>query len=171
MDREAVSNLFRPHLFVRQLGGVITSEIWKSYFKFAFVRNPWERLVSWHAMCLQRPGNDFQRHIFEKYPNFDDFIENATEGIAKILTFNQLDYICDEEGNIIVDFVGRMERFNECCSELFKMLNTNSLVPHINIPHINKSDHDYYRSYYNDHTIRIVAERFRKDIDYFGYRF
>ena len=25
-------------------------EAWDEYFKFAFVRNPWARLVSWHAM-------------------------------------------------------------------------------------------------------------------------
>ena len=112
-DPEVVSNLFRRHVFARQLQAVLTKEIWESYFKFAFVRNPWERLVSWHAMCLQRPGNDFQRHIFEKYSYFDDFIEHAIEGMAKRLSFNQLDYICNAEGDVIVDFVGRTEKFKD----------------------------------------------------------
>jgi hypothetical protein len=117
-------------------------------------------------MCLQRPGNNFQRHIFEKYAEFDNFIENATEGLAKQLTFNQLDYISDNDGNIIVDFVGRMERFKECWSDLCKMIKIN-----YSAPHINKSEHDHYRSYYNDHTTKIVFERFLKDINHFGYRF
>ncbi len=89
-----------------------------SYFKFAFVRNPWDRLVSWYAMIMQASQkpvaelNRFWQYVLAEAPTFDDFVNRCTDIVddvdgQKSIMYNQLDYVTDERGRIIVDYVGR----------------------------------------------------------------
>ena len=101
-------------------------------------------------------------------PTFDAFLTSTatTTGIAARTTFNQLDYVADASGQPIVDFVGRYERLREDFSVVRERL---GLVQ--DLPHINRSAHAGYRSYYSDAMRDLVAHRFARDIGFFGYEF
>ncbi len=148
---------------------------WDEYFKFAFVRNPWDRLVSWYSMVttMPREGNELWRYVHDNSSTFEEFIYNCTdeveikEGVHYSFAYNQLDYVTDEHGNMLVDFIGRLENFDEDIQEVFRRIGFELEA----VPHKNRSGHQHYSTFYTPETEMIVRERFKRDIEYFGYEF
>ena len=157
----------RRHLFARDVKAMVPPEMWASHYRFAFVRNPWDRLVSWYSMCVQIPQpNPFAKFIRENAPTFTDFIVRTTSGMAERTTWSQLDYVTDAEGALIVDFVGRFERL----ADDYAVVKARLGLTH-DLPRTNTSSHAGYRDYYTAETKAIVARRFARDIAHFGYVF
>jgi hypothetical protein len=74
--------------------------------------------------------------------------------------------LVDDNGELLMDFVGRYENLQDDFNSLRAKLGITQTLPHLN-----KSNHRDYRSYYNDHTQQLVAEHFKADIELFGYSF
>jgi chondroitin 4-sulfotransferase 11 len=159
---------------------------WSEYFKFALVRNPWDRLVSWYMMIEQNKQlipwykrllrrnkyNLLWQYVLERSKNFEEFIINCTGEVndmdgRKSFAYNQLDYLTDEEGKVIVDFIGRFEKLELDAEIIFRKLGVENAA----LPHINQTPHKHYSEYYSDKTMNIVAERYSRDIEFFGYKF
>jgi chondroitin 4-sulfotransferase 11 len=153
------------HAYAKDFRGTVDPVRWDSYYKFAFVRNPWDRLVSRHRMCMEVMGNRFQTYVRNNHPEFSDFIRNGNSNALSRTGCNQLDYITDDNGNVLVDFIGRYENLEED----FRNMDLAGCA--VKLPHINKSTHSDYRNYYTDETREIVAQRFAKDCEFFGYQF
>jgi chondroitin 4-sulfotransferase 11 len=162
------------HSFIADFSGDLSK-----YFKFCFVRNPWERLVSWYSMINERgPINDFHNYVLSNSNNFSDFL-NLTDIIyeknnvetsknysyPKSLAFNQLDYISDGK-EILVDFVGRFEKISEDITYVKNVIGID-----YQFQHLNKTNHTKYREYYNDNDAEKVYNLYERDIKYFGYEF
>jgi hypothetical protein len=157
----------RRHPFAREVRAAVPAGVWSGYFRFAFVRNPWERLVSWYCMCMQiATPNAFARYVRGQAPTFADFITRATTGMGERTTWNQLDFVADRDGNVIVDFIGRYERLADDFRVVKERLRLTA-----DLPHTNRSSHTSYRDYYTAETRAIVADRYSRDISRFGYRF
>lgn len=128
---------------------------YESYFKFAFVRNPWDRLVSNYKWLV---------YIGKEQLDFKDWIINPTWGFNAYLYSRML---CDNNGNKMVDFIGKFENLQEDFNTVCEKIG----IPCQQLPHKNKTDHKHYTKYYNNETRQIVAERYAKDIKCFGYTF
>lgn len=128
------------------------------YFKFSVTRNPWDRVVSlYHHMSTvtKRWPNDPEKRKFQFHGTFEQFV-NKTNDIKT--DYSEFDYI--------IRYESLQHDFNITCDRLN--------IKQIKLPCI---DYDTgrptrdYQSYYDDETREIVAEKYAKDIKYFGYKF
>ena len=162
------------------------STVWQQYYSFAFVRNPWERMVSWYAMIEEAKKNlsffkrlkkkpfrsELWNYAIDHSNDFESFLENCTAtifdlGCHKSFIFNQIDYLTDKNGHVIVDFIGRFENLAADTDQVFKTLNLES----VRLPKLNQGQHSHYSRWYNEKTRQLIEERFARDIVQFGYRF
>jgi hypothetical protein len=168
------------HFSATELRDLYGAATWDSYFKFSFVRNPWDRLVSWWAnVDSKRPAfergdrlNQFQTYVLGRAQTFDEFLANCGDEIDDIdgkkwIYRNQIDYLSDSGGSILVDFVGKFESLRD---EFAKAMEKSGAEP-VDLPHVNQSERRPYRDYYNAQTQALVLSRFQRDIEAFGYTF
>lgn len=168
------------HLTALELRDRCDREVWDTYFKFSFVRNPWDRLVSWwsliegHRAAYESGAtfNNFQTFILSRAREFEQFVNECDQEIIdvdgkKSIYKNQLDYLTDEHGRLLVDFVGRFENIQNDFSFVTQKMLGRALV----LPRSNYTVHNHYSKYYDFALRDIVAARFGRDIEEFGYTF
>jgi len=144
-------------------------ERWADYFKFAFVRNPWDRMVSLYHYFLQDPEKQLSEEgrRIAACSDFNDFCARLESLDLDAHFAEQISYLIDYNGKILVDSVGRFESLDRDYAKICAVLK----LPVKALPHYRKSTHQQYRRYYNDQSRKIIAERYRNDIAAFGYRF
>ncbi len=147
-----------------------------TYFKFGFVRNPWDRVVSAYTF-LKNGGRNATDHAWaQRYlagmPSFESFVlalrkQSYRRAVLQKQHFvPQYKFVCDHQGNILADFIGRFESLPEDYAVIAKQLGVQA-----ELPHINRSKRGHYRDYYNKTTQSITADIYRDDIEIFGYSF
>lgn len=145
-------------------------DIWNEYFKFSFIRNPYDRLFSWYNMIdklrSQLNPNPFHAYVHQNTLSFDDFIMMDGKGVTgmdfsapnlppqRITQFHRL----SGKGRIIVDFIGRYESLAKDFNYVCNKLNIEEPL----LPHLNKFEHNHCMNYYTQETIAEV-NLFAKD--------
>lgn len=143
------------------------NEIFDSCFKFSAVRNPWARAVS---LYFRREGATVKdkmsfEEFCEKHFYANDTCRHPT------LHKNQYDWLCDENGENLMDYIYKVENFENAINDIKRL--TDGRVKLINVKRNSNpnSQSNNYRNLYNDYTRKIIAKRFEKDIDIFKYTF
>lgn len=152
--------------------GIMSAYYFNNSFKFAFVRNPWDRLVSLYYYF--RSNRTYKKRYISTIKDFDFFCKNLhvpTIGFYNVKGLsqcnNQADWLLDKDGRLLVDFIGRFENLQE---DYKKVCDIIGLKP-IRLPHLKKTKRYHYSVYYNKETKQIIADRFKKDIGMFNYDF
>ena len=147
---------------------------------FAIVRNPWARLVSAYRFAKAGAGQgkgliagihnavQYQIPEFENFPTFvEEWLKYQRIETLDFVFRPQLPFIADRNGEVLVDFVGRME--NLASSEHFVTTHTKK---QINIGHSNKSgDMQDFRTYYSPDLVKSVGKIYSEDIRILNYAF
>ena len=139
-----------------------------NYFKFAFVRNPWDRIVScWQNKVIIRNQMGFTDSALERMKKFENFVN-----FVSALNIEQCDRHLRSQSTLIdlnnIDYLGRMETFEEDANYVFQRL---GLIEKEVVPKNVTLNRKPYQEYYNKVTIEKVSQIYRKDIQIFGYRF
>ena len=146
---------------------------YSDFFTFTIVRNPWDRLYSAYKF-LQKGGinihdkNAFETHL-STYKDFEDFVLNGLNEkiIWEIMHFiPQHEFVCDKNGQIIVDYVGRFENLNKLVDKINDILKSE-----FKLEHYNKTNKKDYKDIYTTEMIMKVHQIYQKDIDIFEYNF
>lgn len=116
----------------------------KEYFKFTCIRNPWDRTVSRYFWKF----DTFDKERFKQVINWHEY------------RAQKFDY---EGCDFIMRFENLQEDFNTVCDKIG--------IEHIELPVMNKSNRGDYHQYYDDETREMVYNKFKEDIDDFGYTF
>jgi len=140
----------------------------EDHFAFAFVRNPWDRLVScWANRAVTRNAYGFDGPTLARMQDFAQFVDFAA---ARDLDTGDV-HLRRQAPQIDlnrVDFVGRFETLDADLRHIFGRL---ELPLQVSV-HVNASARDAdYRHYYDDRTAELVGSLYQKDVRTFGYRF
>jgi len=135
----------------------------QSYFKFGFVRNPWDRVVSLYE---RNEATQMRQEM-----SFEEFVRWIQYSSATCVHSSphryQLDWFVDADGKMLADFIGRFERLQEDWVVIAKRLGVSETLPHARgNPRLR-----HYTEYYTPETARIIEEKFKLDLETFNYRF
>lgn len=134
-----------------QLSKIIHSGNWHQNFKFAFVRNPWDKLVSAYHFCRTRPirqvfGSD-PRISFRTRLSFLSAVMLLFRTWARLYPMkSSSSYITSSKGNLLLDYVGRYEGLEMDLGRVFSRL---GLRLPTELPKRNRTQHRSYRTYYS----------------------
>jgi hypothetical protein len=152
----------------------------RGYWTVGFVRNPWERMLSWHRMVERfvegaeagRPNhtrqlerNDFLATVAREFPDFESFVLRGPDRFGRLRT-PQVGYLTSRTRR--ADFVGRQESLDADLRAVFARLG----LPAPEIPELNVDrERPDYHDVYTPAMRRRVAELFARDLNAFGYEF
>ena len=143
--------------------GHISEPEFNSFFKFSFVRNPWDRLVSEYEFRRRRLECDFKAFLFECFP-----APGPSDAYRHVLP--QYRFLFDENGRQLVDFIGRFEKLRADFQVVLRKLGISEGagdLPHRNRAHSRKT----YQEYYDAEARKFVELLYARDIELFNYRF
>lgn len=181
------------HAWAREVRDLFGSEIWEEYFTFAFVRNPYDMLLSLYSMYTQYPeyiNKEEHPNLYHPWNQFGDFKDLVISmrdkkhapdeewrlQLDKLGADNhmqvwnslrnlQTKYLCNKHGDIMVDFVGRFENLQYDFDYCCKRIG----IEPIDLIWHGPTKHKDYRDVYTSDMIDVVNNHSWKDIRKYGY--
>ncbi|HUF63625.1 MAG TPA: sulfotransferase family 2 domain-containing protein [Verrucomicrobiales bacterium] len=165
---EKALNLRFGHVTALEQRRALGNRLWESKFSFAFVRNPWDRVVSQFHYRRERDqtGLRSQEVTFRKWIGLVFGDRNPLFLDKPRMFMPQVDWIADGQGNLMVDYVGRFERLEEDFGEVCRRIGREAILPHVKA-----SNRRSHREYFDDETAGLVGRWYAADVERFGYQF
>ncbi|MCB0165881.1 MAG: sulfotransferase family 2 domain-containing protein [Anaerolineae bacterium] len=158
-----------PHIYL----GHLEAEH-QDFFKFSFVRNPFARLVSgYRNKIINKPWQ--QREHFGTIPtdiSFSEFVAEVVKCPDCLINghFQSQFAKLYHQGELQVDFLGRFENLAEDWLPIAKRFEFDPQLPHKMKSSTKRGVYKDYRTYYTEELVHLVYNRFRADVDAFGYQ-
>lgn len=174
VNKTLFGNLAGGHTTLEQYLNIFEPKKILNYFKFTIVRNPWDRVVSAYYFLQQGGFNKWDKEFYDKelaqYASFDEFVCGWLSNPVNLKKHHhfrlQTDYIMDKYNKVSLDFIGYLENIDSDFRYICKKLEMNTALPVTNA-----SKRTSYMEYYNEQTMQIVQDAYKKDIEVLGYDF
>lgn len=157
-----LARLEHGHITLAQVRPFLGEEDFGSFFKFAFVRNPFDRFVSFCAFMMRENGaferdpKGVMRHLLFRAPP-----------MRHILFQPQYFFVTDHDGQLLSDRIGRVEEMQQSYDEICGKIG----IPTQRLEKANSSRRGDYRQYYDQELIDGLARLYGRDLELFGYDF
>jgi hypothetical protein len=155
-DNQIEKKEFYNHIPAAKIKELIGENIWSSYYKFCFERNPWDKVISAYYFIAAQSSN--------KKITFQQFLDSYLE-----VPYNYPLYTIDD--NVVVDFIGKYESLEEDMLKIYKEIG----LPYDGWLPIAKGNYrknrEHYSQFYTLAQKQIVEKYFEKEIELFNYRF
>lgn len=152
---------FRAHTPVAILHRELPPDAFAQLFTFAFVRNPWDLLVSsYHFLALSSAHR--RGRLVRRLGSFEHYVDYELAR-GKLLQSRML---TSGHGRLLVDFVGRFESLASDFAQVCRHLGLTA-----SLPHVNAGQSGDYRPRYTPALAARVADAFGEDVERFGYTF
>ena len=150
------------HISTQQIRPVLGDEVFEGYTKFAFVRNPFDRFVSYCAFMTR--GTD----VFQTQPlRYMKWVVREQKPVDHLLYRPQHTMVTDAQGRLELDIVGR----NETMQASYDAICTRLGMPSAELDRVNASQHRPWQEYYDPELVGLVSDLYARDLDLFDYRF
>jgi len=151
--------------------GLLTQEQMDGLFKFAVVRNPWDRLISAYFCNFSHAGENWK-----KFTTYHEYVKDTQRRIGRFSVAEGLGqqeqhpFIYSYDGKLLVDEVYKFEERDEWITELKKRFGLGEMFPAENVSH-QRDSNDHHDMYPNDELVEIVGKIYKKDIELFNYTY
>ena len=152
-DKKVVRKRY-PHDSCNVIKRYCRDSVWNSFFKFAVVRNPYDRMVSYYHFYKS------PQYQFKATAQKMDFTTWLYEGLDSNLTKLQSEYLNEK-----IDLIGRYESLQDSFDLFCEKIN----IDKYQLPMWNLSRHEPYQKYYTDKTYELVYNLFEKDFIIYDY--
>jgi len=154
---------FRIHVSARWVKAKLPAKLFDGYAKFAVVRNPFDRAVSYYHYLVQNEAH--HRHEKVKHMTFEAFLEYLIRRQA-FHDDSQFRMVADAGGKMLVEHILRYESLADDFNRLCATLN----LPAEPLERHNASKREAFETYYREGQARdLVLQLFAKDFEAFGY--
>ena len=157
-----IARLQHGHISAEQIRPHLDADMWDGYFKFGFVRNPFDRFVS-TCFFLNREDPTFAN-------NAVSFMKEriGRERFQKrVLVRPQHQQLCWSNGDIALDYVGRYDSLQQSYDEICERIG----FPGTKLGVKNSSKHSTFDTYYDADLRQRVASFYAEDLRIFDYDF
>ena len=158
MERTPLLCCATSHDSIRVFRDLLAPETFRSAFKFGFVRNPWDRYVS--AFRAGQAGIGSNDLAFEVR-------DHAMPPQSPEHFRAQWEFVCDEDGNLLVDCVGHYETLEEDWAKICRAVGC-EVYP---LGHERKTERKPYQEYYTAEQALALKRIYARDVMLFGYKF
>lgn len=179
----ALSQEYDKHESAYLIANSMRYDLYLEFYKFGFVRNPFDRMVSWfhyyqnlwetskEKPCSEKCIDSFKKMNFEEWVKRLQPYEAGGCRSETACPFhfiaNQYEYLIWKDGKIFVDFIGRFEEIDKDWSVVCERIGIEKSKLKIS----NKSERKEYKEYYTEETKSIITKQYSKDLDFFKYCF
>lgn len=195
---KGISGLYdRTHIPPLLLKKQVGDTIWNNYFKFAFVRNPWDWFVSQYFfnMVMKASHEDFFKSPVYALRKYTYGLLTGKRYLSKNLKtkgtiirekdiLKTYQYLKNFRGlekmeslfqyNYVYDYEGNnmldfVGRFENLSSDFREIMNIIGINE--NLPYLNKTKHTNFKSYYNSKTAKLIEDLYKIDVINFDYKY